>query len=283
MKKKTSIFSKPSTTIACVALTGLLATGALAGCGTASENGQLSNVASSAQGTGSTSNVLPEAQTSPVAGGQTGSEPVCGKLPSEPMCGLPLAPKESSEPAAIPEPMDDPCRPPAPKKDGKSATEEPAAYTPKGPQTKIDLSKCESYTSIPFRVTDANGKELAVEVFPEYWNNATYCTTGHRYAFEHKFQDKSKHPDQIADHARLTVDFGKYVPQKLRVTRDVNTYDVAANRQEVEMTEVPSTISDDGKFTFTADFGTAQTLYYLISAEWDGSHVVDYAIAVRKA
>lgn len=270
MKKKPSIVTKPSTAIACVAFAGLLAAGMfLAGCGqTPDQAGGLSNVTSTAQGTASDVPQTPGKQEETMSAKTDGSE------------------------QPIPEPVDDPFearqKPPMQPIGGLQAEEpiaqEPICGLPTAPKTKIDITECESFTSIPFRVTDANGNSLETEVFPEYWGAVVYCTTGPHYAFSQKFQDPSKHPDQIADHSKLTVDFGKYVPNEVRVSRDTNTYDSAVNNQEDSgLTDVPCTASSDGTFSFTAEFENANTVYYVISAQWDASHHVDYAIAVRKS
>lgn len=260
--KKNSMFGKPSTTIAAVALTGLLAAGAfLAGCGSdPAPNGQtISNVAGTAQGKANAPEDLSKSPADlplPKEGSPENTQPASEK-PEDPqyICGYPLA-----EPG-------------------------PSGGKEESPDSKIDITKCESYTSVPFQITDAKGNKLEVKVFPEWWGAGIYCTTGHSYAFEKEFQDPSKQPDPVSDHSRLTFDFGKYPPEEVKVVRDIDTYCSHISKpQGIDgiLSDVAYDVTTDGQYVFEVDFDSYDTLYYLISAKWDESHNVHYAIAIRK-
>ncbi len=142
-------------------------------------------------------------------------------------------------------------------------------------QAKIDITKCEDYQTVPFAVTDSAGKQLQTETFPEYWGGAVYCTTGPHEAFERKFQDGGA-PDVVGDHTKLRFDFGKYDPKEITVS--------SAPGNSEPWTDVPYQLgAEAGQYEFEVDFGGQDVRYYLVSAKWDDSHKVDYAVAVKKA
>lgn len=150
---------------------------------------------------------------------------------------------------------------------------------------KIDITKCEDYQTVPFRMTDSQGNILQTEIFPGHWGGAIYCTTGPQYAFAKKFEDGGV-PDTVGEHTKLVFDFGEYIPAEITVRREIPTH--TEYGAEVDTTQAPTAVSyepagEAGRYAFEVDFGEQEMLYYIISAEWDGSHTVEYAVAVRKA
>lgn len=140
---------------------------------------------------------------------------------------------------------------------------------------KIDITKCEDYQTIPFTVTDSTGKALQTVTFPEYWGGAIYCTTGPHYAFERRFEEGGA-PDTVGDHTKLRFDFGKYDPPEITIA--------SSPKEPQEWKDVPCRLgAQAGEYEFEVDFRSNDLLYYLISAKWDGSHTVHYAVAVKKA
>ena len=78
----------------------------------------------------------------------------------------------------------------------------------------------------------------------------------------------------------ITVDFGENGPKNVRLYRDTCTYDSAVQVRVPELITVD--YGSGNKFSFSADFGTEQVVYYHIVFDWGNYFAASAAISLQK-
>lgn len=127
------------------------------------------------------------------------------------------------------------------------------------------------YEELPFKIKVENSAELPVVVLANEWNGAIYDRISYQDYF---YQNQTV--TFVEDGTRLVMDFGKYEPVSIEVTRDFNTFDVVGPYDQVEGATV---IEKDTK-SFTVEFEGHSVVYYNISVLYKEGYSIDYAVAL---
>lgn len=127
------------------------------------------------------------------------------------------------------------------------------------------------YEELPFKIKVENSAELPVVVLANEWNGAIYD----RISYQDYFY-QNQVVSFVEDETRLVMDFGKYEPLSIEVTRDFNTFDVVGPYDQVEE---PTMVKKDTR-SFTVKFEGHSVVYYNISVLYKEGYSIDYAVAL---
>lgn len=144
-----------------------------------------------------------------------------------------------------------------------------------------DVAKLEDYTEIPFSIYLGEGESatsFTFAKFPVSWNGNVYDTIDYYEYFRKNYALGGMEVPVVWNQLPVKVDFGGYHPDRITVTRDLNTFDVLSAKETPSEENITEVTFDTKNDSFVVEYGENDMAYYIIRCEWDNVGVVNYAV-----
>lgn len=150
-------------------------------------------------------------------------------------------------------------------------------------QGTADAAKLEDYTEIPFSVYLGGGENVTSFTFgkfPVSWNGTSYDIIDYYDYFRKNYGFGSMEVPVVWDGLSLHVDFGDYHPDRITVTRDLNTFDIVSAKETPDVEKITDVEFDKRTDSFKVEYDENGMAYYIIHCEWDGVGEINYGIVL---